>query len=276
MSCRFRAVLWCVGLGFLTSSTGCALVPKSRLDACQTYNCQLQRKNQEVCAQYENLRLQNQELANKSLDAEDKLAQQEELLASFQRRTAEWDQERNQLAGKYASLLDQGRSNPLPHRVQQKLEDFARRHPEFVDFDPETGISKFKSDVLFEKGKADLLPDHQSALNEFAAIFQDPSGKPLRIMVVGHTDETPIVRDATKQAHQTNWHLSAHRAIAVEQYLESAGIDPHRMGAVGYGPYQPVASGRSGESLKKNRRVEIFVLAPDAAVVGRTDRDGAY
>ena len=40
------------------------------------------------------------------------------------------------------------------------------------------------------------------------------------------------------------------------------------MGAAGYSMYQPVVPNKDAPSRQKNRRVEIFVLAPDAAVAG--------
>jgi chemotaxis protein MotB len=270
MVCRWRSLLWCAGLGLVIPSTGCTLVPKSRLDACQAYSCELQRKNQEICAQYENLRLQNQDLANKSLDAEEKLAQQEELLARYEREMAGFRQDRDKMEAAYASLLDQSRSNPLPRDVRSRLEDFARQHPEFVEVDSELGIAKFRSDVLFASGQAELRPESQAVLSEFASIFQQGSGRPLKIMVVGHTDRTRIAKPETSAKHPTNWYLSAHRAIAVEEYLERAGIEPNRMGVVGYGQHQPI----DPKDLAKNRRVEIFVLAPDAPIVGRVDASG--
>jgi chemotaxis protein MotB len=263
MSWRLECLLSLVGIGLVLSTTGC-VVPKSRLAACQAYNCELQRRNQQVCAQYETLRRQNQELANRTLDSDD-------LLSNYQKRMSEFQGERDQMQNSYASLLDQGRSNPLPRDVRKKLEYFASRHPEFVEVDPDLGISKFKSDVLFPSGEAVLYPESEAVLREFASIFQEGSGKPLRIMVVGHTDRHPIKKDQTRSLHETNWHLSSHRAIAVEQYLEKAGIRPDRMGVVGYGPYQALDSGNSAGALAKNRRVEIFVLAPDTPVVGRTD-----
>ena len=275
MSRRFERLLGWGSIALVLATTGC-LVPKSQLTACQAYNCELQRRNQQMYAQYDNLRRQNQELANRSLDAQEKLASQDDLLSNFQKRVSEFQGERDQMQSSYASLLDQGRANPLPRDVRKKLEYFASRHPKFVEVDPELGISKFNSDVLFPSGEAVLDPESEAVLREFASIFQEGSGKPLRIMIVGHTDRQPIKKDQTRALHETNWHLSAHRAVAVEQFLEKTGIKPDRMGVVGYGPYQPLDAGNATGSLAKNRRVEIFVLAPDTPIVGRTDYGKQY
>jgi chemotaxis protein MotB len=40
------------------------------------------------------------------------------------------------------------------------------------------------------------------------------------------------------------------------------------MGAAGYSMYQPVVANKDEKSRQQNRRVEIFVLAPDAVVAG--------
>ena len=41
-----------------------------------------------------------------------------------------------------------------------------------------------------------------------------------------------------------------------------------RMGVAGYSMFQPLVANKDDESRQRNRRVEIFVLAPDAAVAG--------
>ncbi len=269
MSTRFRTGLSLTILGLTISSTGCA-ASRSRLAACQSHVCQLQRQNRDICAQLDNVRAQNQELANKNLDAQDELARRDELLASLQRRAGEWGQERDEILRRSAALGSQS-SSPLPRDLRSKLEQFAREHPDFVEVDAEAGISKFNTDVLFPRGKADLSPQSQQALSDFAGIFQSGSGRQMNIMVVGHTDKLAIKRPETRERFETNWDLSAARALSVQKTLVGSGVDPRRVGFSGFGEYQPVTSGSTEDSLSKNRRVEIYVLAPDAPIAGRTD-----
>jgi chemotaxis protein MotB len=250
------------------------MVPKSRLDDCHAYNCQLQRRNQEICAQFENVRHQNQELANKNLDLEDQIAAQEKLIAGYEQRRAEWGRELDDLRSRAAALGEV--QSPLPPRVRRNLEEFGQRYPEFVDVDPETGISKFKSDVLFESGEARLRPEALAALRDYSRIFQDASGRQLMIAVVGHTDDRPIKKPQTAALFETNWDLSTARANAVVKNLQESGIEPNRMASVGYGPYQPLSIGNTADTLARNRRVEIYILSPDAAMVGRTNRAAPY
>ena len=53
--------------------------------------------------------------------------------------------------------------------------------------------------------------------------------------------------------------------------LRKSGIGESRMGISGYGPYQPVEPNASDASRQKNRRVEIYVLAPDTPIANAWD-----
>ena len=56
------------------------------------------------------------------------------------------------------------------------------------------------------------------------------------------------------------------RARSVLTYLvEQQGIDPHRIGATGYGEYRPIAQNDTSAGRRKNRRVEIVVLPQSAS-----------
>ena len=161
-------------------------------------------------------------------------------------------------------------NNPLPSETSNRLADLARRYPESFEFDPATGISKLNSDILFSTGKDELRTEVRSLLGEFANIVNDREVYDYNIMIVGHTDDRPIARTSTRDKHPTNWHLSAHRAISVQDFLQDSGVRASRMGVAGYGEHQPVESNSTNGSRQRNRRVEIYVLAPDAAVAGRS------
>ncbi len=74
-----------------------------------------------------------------------------------------------------------------------------------------------------------------------------------------------------RERYPNNFHLSTARAHAVADRLRREGIGEQRVGVAGFGPHQPIAPNVSPKDRRKNRRVEIFVMAPDVPVVGWTD-----
>jgi len=117
--------------------------------------------------------------------------------------------------------------------------------------------------VLFDSGEAELKPDGESVLRKVAAILaQHPN---LKIHVIGHTDNVPI-RAAARNRFPSNWELSTARATAAVRFLtESAGVDPRRLGAVGYGEFRPVADNATAEGRARNRRIAITILSEELA-----------
>jgi len=70
-----------------------------------------------------------------------------------------------------------------------------------------------------------------------------------------------IGRPATRQKHPTNWHLSAHRAIAVEKVLAQAGMNEIRLAVMGMGEFRPIEPNKPNqEGNPRNRRVEIYIV----------------
>ena len=190
------------------------------------------------------------------------------------RRLENLADERGALQSRYVTLLREigVKGSPLAPHTAARFEELAARYPHF-DFDPATGVSKFTSDVLFDSGSAELKPAAVPLLREFAEIMADGPARDLNVLVVGHTDDERIATAQTKAKHPTNWHLSTDRANEVTLVLAAAGIAEHRMGVAGYSKYQPAVANSGDPSRARNRRVEIFVLAPDAAVAG-WDRPG--
>ena len=140
--------------------------------------------------------------------------------------------------------------------------------------------------VLFKLGDDQLTPVGKAVLDKVAVALRDLPDK--QVWVQGHTDDQvilPGLRSPTGEAgrvppgippvppkkpvkgappappvvrFQTNWELSAARALQVVHYLQDvAKIDPARLAALAFGQYRPVS--RTNKAL--NRRIEI-VLYP--------------
>lgn len=105
-------------------------------------------------------------------------------------------------------------------------------------------------DVLFDTAKITIKQTGQRELDRIARLImtQYPANT---IRVEGYTDPDPIRRSHWK----TNERLSSERALAVEAYLVSRGIDTDRIYSAAMGPAKPKSS------KAESRRVEIVILA---------------
>jgi chemotaxis protein MotB len=117
--------------------------------------------------------------------------------------------------------------------------------------------------VLFDSGEAELKPDGAGVLRKIAAILvQHPN---LKVHVIGHTDNVPI-RASARSRFASNWELSTARATAAVRFLtESGGVDPRRLGVVGYGEFRPIADNSTVEGRSRNRRIAITILSEELA-----------
>jgi chemotaxis protein MotB len=124
--------------------------------------------------------------------------------------------------------------------------------------------------VMFDSGEAVLKPDGEVVMTKIANLLKEHPQ--LVIHVIGHTDNVPI-RSTAHTKFASNWELSAARALAAVHFLtERAGVDPKRVGAVGYGEFRPVADNSTPEGRAKNRRIAITILPEEFALPeGATD-----
>jgi chemotaxis protein MotB len=212
---------------------------------------------------------QNQMLSSANSQAMMSSQQYQQALTAANQRIDNLNAERTQLQQRYMALLDKQRSRPSPlsTAATERFKALQQKYPQF-EFDPHTGVSKFNNDILFSSGSSELRDDGKNLLREFAAIMNDGDAQRLNILVVGHTDDKPISHDYTRSRHPSNWNLSTDRADAVVLELSHGGLKETRLGAAGYSMFQPVADNKDEASRRKNRRVEVFVLAPDAVVAG--------
>jgi chemotaxis protein MotB len=252
LSMTVRSLVSMAALAGLILSSGCYMVSDTQMRMGQARAMQMARNQQFLAGRV------------KQLSAEK--AGMEQQLAIASQRLNNLNAERAALHERYKHLLT-STSNPLPGGATARFRELAERYPEF-EFDPETGVSKFNADLLFALGDDTVRQEAQQLLKEFAAIMNSPEAQQFNILVVGHTDDVPIKKASTKARHDSNWDLSGHRGTAVIKALSAHGLAEARMGFAGYAMYQPVAPNSSEANRQKNRRVEIYVLAPDAAVIG--------
>ncbi|MGD2094807.1 MAG: OmpA family protein [Phycisphaerales bacterium] len=149
----------------------------------------------------------------------------------------------------------------LPVELSTMLEDFAKGN-EMITYDSGRGMVKFKSDLLFDLGSDTVASSAIEAVKSLCGILNSEGALQFDIIIAGHTDDVPIQRPATRAKHPTNWHLSAHRAIAVLNLMARNKIDPKRMSIRGFGEFRPVAENEAGKKGNpQNRRVEIYIVA---------------
>lgn len=118
------------------------------------------------------------------------------------------------------------------------------------NFIPEKGSTLNLKNILFETGKAVLLPASNMTLERLAQWMNKNTGAIIEIS--GHTDNTGDTK--------SNLTLSSSRAKAIADYLFSKGIMNERVKFKGYGSSRPIADNTSEEGRQLNRRVEITVL----------------
>jgi len=110
--------------------------------------------------------------------------------------------------------------------------------------------------VFFEIGSAELSPRMVEILGKIAPTLRTLAKDGHDIVVEGHTDDVPI-----HNAHfSSNWELSTARATSVVQHMiNTLGLPPAHMAAIGYGEFHPLVPNDSDEHRAKNRRVVFLV-----------------
>ncbi len=148
----------------------------------------------------------------------------------------------------------------LPVELSTTLEDFAKSE-EMVTYNPDKGVIKFKSDLLFEKGSDVVATSAINAVKSLCKILNSEQARQFDIIVAGHTDDMRISKPQTRQKHPTNWHLSAHRAISVLNVMTKNNVVPERLSARGFGEFRSLEPNKPNKKGNpKNRRVEIYII----------------
>ena len=247
---------------------GCLFVPTTDLNASMAQNRALTEQSQAQLAEIENLKAHSRTLEDRVIRSEKQLALLQERAALDRKQLDGYESERDGLYQQFKDLSYGG--GRLPPELSRQLAELSRRFPS-LQFDPETGISKLDTDILFDSGEAELKPGAGQLLDELVRVLKSPAAGDLKLMVAGHTDNQTIVGREAREKYPNNFHLSTARALAVADRMKRAGLPEQRLGVAGFGPYQPIASNATAQDRQKNRRVEIFVMPSDVPVIGWSD-----
>lgn len=116
--------------------------------------------------------------------------------------------------------------------------------------------------VLFARGDATLEDRGMKVLRRVAEVIRANPDK--QFQIAGHTDDDPVTGQLATR-FPTNWELSTARATNVVRFLiEQCEVTPKQLVAAGYADQRPRASNKNLRGKKKNRRIEITLLATGA------------
>jgi chemotaxis protein MotB len=176
---------------------------------------------------------------------------------------AENEKDKGQIAALQLQVADLEKEKEMVGQRAKSLEDEMRSDLESRDVTISNLQGRLTVNILdrvmFNSGEAVVKPDGETVLRKVASLL---AGHPeLKIHVIGHTDNVPI-----RGRFASNWELSTARALAAVHFLtEKAGVDPRRVGAVGYGEYRPIADNSTAEGRARNRRIAITILPDELA-----------
>jgi outer membrane protein OmpA-like peptidoglycan-associated protein len=218
-------------------------------------------------------------LADRKVDtaraqAETRLAEDQRAALSAQResarldaRTHEADTARSQVATARAEgaqqklAADQARSESdaaylAAANSEQQTTELQRQIEELQARVTDRGLVLTLGDVLFESGRADLKTGTAGNLNKLVFFLNKHPDR--SVAIEGYTDSVG--------SEDYNQALSQRRADSVRSYLVRQGIGSGRLTASGMGMSDPVAGNDSAAGRQQNRRVEVIVSNPPAAL----------
>ena len=159
---------------------------------------------------------------------------------------AEADAARNQADAAQAAALS----------AQQQAEELQRQIDTLQAKVTDRGLVLTLGDVLFATAKADLSSGANGTLNKLVAFLNKYPDRTVDIQ--GYTDSVG--------SEDYNLGLSQRRADSVRSYLVGQGIGSGRLVASGKGMSSPVAGNDTSSGRQQNRRVEVIITNPAAAM----------
>lgn len=156
--------------------------------------------------------------------------------------------------GSTVGKVEQASLSQISDEVKRAMKPLIDKSLVTVRQTPDWLEIEVRTDILFPVGVAKLQPAAEDVIRKLAGILAPfPNG----MRVEGYTDNTPIAT----ATFPSNWELSAARAATVARLLTEQGVDPHRVGIMGWGEFHPSAPNATDDGRNHNRRVVIVVMS---------------
>jgi chemotaxis protein MotB len=218
-------------------ASGCALVPKSRLDDAAKITQALRAENVQLRDQVLTLRSENRDLSERALGDARKISAMEKVNERLETSVQGYIDEREDLVDKfqqYRRLAQSATGADLSAGLSTRLRSFASAHPG-TTFDEAAGSLSIGVDALFPRGGDRLRPGGSRWLDDLAALMNGAEVKSLPVVVSARGPAAdPGVRLASTAAPAD---LALARAGRVRDALaERAGRDRARIGVAARAP----------------------------------------
>jgi chemotaxis protein MotB len=140
----------------------------------------------------------------------------------------------------------------------------SRRLPASTLYEVESDRLVIASDPVFIFGKGEVGAEGQDRLAPLLGVLRElvaelPPSPQWRLHVEGHSDRRPL---RANRRFDSNWELSAARAVSMLRILAAAGLPEAHLVAVGLADTRPRDPGTGSAAHRRNRRIELHLVYP--------------
>ena len=174
-------------LGASLAASGCAVVPKSRLDDAAKLAQSLRAENAQLRDTALSLKGENSDLTRRALNDSRRLTALEDANARLETSVQAYIDEREDLNDAFQRFKRTARASisTPSSAVQARLKSFSETHPG-TTYDPVAGVITVEADTLFVPATSRLRPDAIRLLDDVAEIINERELAKQRLMVTGH------------------------------------------------------------------------------------------
>ena len=146
-------------------------------------------------------------------------------------------------------------SENMAENIQDAVEQLGISNAVEIDFDEQYVMLNLSGAILFESGKAEVMPEAELILQKVSIVLSQYDKNIIEIE--GHTDNVPVSGNGK---YENNDVLSMYRALSVANFIrEETKLNPAYIKSSGRGDFVPIADNSTSEGRARNRRVVIKI-----------------